>query len=306
VQGFKPGTTYYWRVDETDKTGAVKTGNVWSFVAQDLVAYHPAPVDGANDAAQTPVLTWLPGQTAIKHHLYFGDSNDAVQQGAAAVDKGEVTDPTFTPGALEPVTTYYWRVDETVAGGAVRPGAVWTFTTCLSVDDFEGYTDDEGSRIYETWVDGWTNGTGSTVGNTQAPFAEQTIVRGGKQSMPLDYNNVKTPFYSEAEQEFTPTQDWTAGGVTTLVLYVSGRSGNAAVPLYIAVEDSAKKVSIVTHPDNAVASATQWTQWKIPLSSVTGVNLARVKKLYIGLGDRTNPAAGGTGRIFIDDIQVTK
>ena len=306
VQGFKPGTTYYWRVDETDKTGAVKTGNVWSFVAQDLVAYHPTPMNGANDAAQAPVLTWLPGQTAVKHHLYFGDSNDAVKQGAAAADKGELTDPTFTPGALESVTTYYWRVDEIVAGGTVRAGPVWTFTTCLSVDDFESYTDDEGSRIYETWVDGWTNGTGSTVGNTQAPFAEQTIIHGGKQSMPLDYNNVKTPFYSEAEREFAPTQDWTAGEVTTLALSVRGQSGNAPVQLYVAVEDASKKVGIVAHPDTAVTSATAWTQWKIPLSSLAGVNLAKVKKLYIGLGDRAAPAAGGSGRMFIDDIQVTK
>ncbi len=204
------------------------------------------------------------------------------------------------------MTTYYWRVDEIVAGGTVRPGPVWTFTTCLSVDDFESYTDDEGSRIYDTWVDGWTNGTGSVVGNTQAPFAEQTIVHGGKQSMPLDYNNVKTPFYSEAEREFAPTQDWTAGGVTTLALYVRGRSGNAQAQLYIAVEDSAKKVSIVAYPDKAVTSAGQWTQWKIPLSSFTGVNLAKVKKVYLGVGDRTTPAAGGSGRIFIDDIQVTK
>ncbi len=306
VQGFKPGTTYYWRVDETDKTGAVKIGYVWTFTAQDLVAYHPVPANGANDAAQAPVLTWLPGQTAVKHHVYFGDSNDAVKQGAATVDKGEVTDPTFTPGALESVTTYYWRVDEIVAGGTVRPGPIWTFTTCLSVDDFESYTDDEGGRIYETWVDGWTNGTGSTVGNTQAPFAEQTIVHGGKQSMPLDYNNVKTPFYSEAEREFSPVEDWTVGDVTTLTLYVRGQSGNASVQLYLAVEDASKKVSIITYPDNAVTGATQWTQWKIPLSSFTGVNLAKVKKLYIGLGDRTKPVAGGSGRIFIDDIQVTK
>ncbi len=306
VQGLKPGTTYYWRVDEIDAAGAVKTGNVWTFVAQDLTAYHPTPADGANDAGAAPVLTWLPGQTAIKHHVYFGDSNDAVTQGAATVDKGEVTDPAFTPGALESVTTYYWRVDEIVAGGTVRPGPVWTFTTCLPVDDFESYTDDEGSRIYETWVDGWTNGTGSTVGNTQAPFAEQTIVHAGKQSMPLDYNNVKTPFYSEAEREFAPTQDWTAGDVTTLALFVRGRSGNAPVPLYLAVEDASKKVGIAAYPDTAVTSATAWTQWKIPLSSFAGVNLAKVKKLYIGLGDRTTPAAGGSGRIFIDDIQVTR
>ena len=307
VQGLQPGATYYWRVDEIEKDGTtLHTGDVWTFVAQDLTAYHPAPANGAVDAAPSGALTWLPGQAVTKHHLYFGDSNDAVKQGAAGTDKGELTDATFTPGALESLTTYYWRVDETVAGGAVKTGPVWSFTTCLPVDDFDSYTDDEGKRIYETWIDGWTNGTGSTVGNTQAPFAEQTIVHGGKQSMPLDYNNVKTPFYSEAEREFAPTQDWTAGSVTTLIVWVRGQFGNAPVQLYLVVEDAAKKVGIVAYPDQAVVSAAQWTQWKIPLSSLADVNLAKVKKLYVGLGDRTTPAAGGTGRIFIDDIQLTK
>jgi hypothetical protein len=36
------------------------------------------------------------------------------------------------------------------------------------------------------------------------------------------------------------------------------------------------------------------------------VDLSRVKKICIGLGDRTNPEAGGTGRIYIDDICLTK
>jgi hypothetical protein len=307
VQGLQPGSTYYWRVDEIEKDGAtIHTGDVWSFVAQALTAYHPDPAVGAVEVALAPMLTWLPGQTVIKHHVYFGDSSDAVTQGAAAADKGEVKDPNFAPGVLESLTTYYWRVDETPAAGAVRTGPVWAFTTCLPVDDFESYTDDEGSRIYETWIDGWTNGTGSTVGNTQAPFAEQTIVHGGKQSMPLDYNNVKSPFYSEAEQEFTPTQDWTAGGSTTLVLYVRGRSGNAQTQLYIAVEDASKKIGIVAYPDKAITSTAQWTQWKIPLSGITGVNLAKVKKMYVGLGDRNAPAAGGSGRVFIDDILLTR
>jgi len=307
VQGLQPGTTYYWRIDEIERDGVtVHAGDVWSFVAQALTAYYPNPADGAVDAAPAPMLTWLPGQTAIKHHVYFGDSSDAVGQGAAGADKGEFKDPNFAPGALESLTTYYWRVDETPAGGAVRAGPVWKFTTCLSVDDFEGYTDDEGSRIYETWVDGWTNGTGSTVGYTQAPFAEQKMVHGGKQSMPLDYNNVKSPFYSEVEREFSPVEDWTAGAASTLILYVRGRAGNAPAQLYLAVEDASKKVGIVTYPDKTVTGVAQWTQWEIPLSSFTAVNLAKVKKLYIGLGDRATPAAGGNGRIFVDDIQVTQ
>ncbi len=290
----EPGKTYYWRVDEIDPAGAVQTGDVWSFVAQALTAYHPNPADGAVDAAPTPLLTWLPGQTVTKHHVYFGDSGDAVGQGATSADKGEVKDPNFAPGALENLTTYYWRVGETAAGGAVRTGPVWKFSTCLSVDDFEGYTDDLNAKttIFDTWIDGFTNGlSGSMVGNETAPFGEQKIVHSGKQSMPMDYNNVKSPFYSEAEREFAPTQDWTA---------------NAPAQLYLAVEDTSKHVGIVTYADQAVTSATPWTQWKVPLSSFAGVNLAKVKKLYIGVGDKKNSAAGGSGRIYVDDIQVTK
>jgi hypothetical protein len=307
VQGLQPGATYYWRVDEIEKDGTtVHTGDVWTFVAQALTAYLPNPADGAVDASPTGQLTWLPGQAATKHHVYFGDSNDAVSQGAAGTDKGELTDPNFNPGALESLTTYYWRVDETVATGGVKTGPVWKFTTCLPVDDFESYTDDEGSRVYETWIDGWTNGTGSTVGNTQAPFAEQKIVHGGKQSMPLDYNNVKSPFYSEAEREFAATQDWTGDGVSTLIIYVRGQAGNAPAQLYVAVEDTSKQVAVVAYPDAALMGAAEWTQWKIPLSSFADVDLAKIKKMYLGVGDRDAPAAGGTGRIFIDDIEVSK
>jgi hypothetical protein len=172
------------------------------------------------------------------------------------------------------------------------------------VDDFESYTDDEGGRIYEIWIDGWTNGTGSTVGYVQAPFAEQAIVHAGKQSMPLDYNNIKAPFYSEAEREFSAVQNWTVSGVDTLSLFWCGNTGNGAGKLHIAIEDSAGKVGVAT--SDAALTVTSWTEWKVPLSSVTGVNLAKVKKLYIGVGDRNAPVAGGAGRLYIDDIRVTK
>ena len=99
------------------------------------------------------------------------------------------------------------------------PGDVWSFTTreYLVVDDMESYTNDDGSRIYETWIDGYAdNSSGSIVGYIEAPFAEQTIIHGGKQSMPFEYNNVNTPFYSEAYREFSPVQNWTVSGADTL------------------------------------------------------------------------------------------
>ena len=66
------------------------------------------------------------------------------------------------------------------------------------------------------------------------------------------------------------------------------------------------RAATVLNPDPAAVLTTTWTEWKIPLSSFTGVNLAKVKKLYIGVGDRQNPSANGTGRLYIDDIRVAK
>jgi hypothetical protein len=307
TQGLQPGVAYYWRVDEIDAAGKVVAGATWSFVTQALTAYYPAPVDKTNDVPPDGTLRWMAPAGTTQHHLYLGDSLDAVTQGAAGADKGVLTEATFVLTGLENLKTYYWRVDETVSGGGVKTGPVWSFATTLPVDDFESYTDDEGGRIYEAWFDGLTNGlSGSTVGYANAPFAEQKIVHGGKQAMPLDYNNVAAPFYSEAEREFAPTQDWTAGGADTLILYVRGRAGNGQAPLYVRLEDAAKHVATVAHPDAAIVTAARWTQWRIPLSGFTGVNPAKVKKLSLGVGDKADPKADGTGLIYVDDICLAK
>jgi hypothetical protein len=311
VPGLTPGTTYYWRVDEieVDMT-TVHTGDVWTFIAQALTAYLPVPADGANDASPDPNMTlaWLAGMSATGHHVYFGDDREAVRTAAPVVDKGMATGTTFAPGPLEPLATYYWRVDEIGVANAVNQGPVWTFTTCLSVDDFESYNDDVNAKttIFDTWIDGWTNNTGSTVGYVQAPFAERKIVHGGKQSMPLDYNNVNSPWYSEAERQWATPQNWTAEGADRLHLFVRGNATNGLGALYVAVEDSSGKVAVAVNPNPNIVRVGVWTQWDIPLSSLTGVDLSRVKTLYVGVGDRNTPAAGGRGRLYIDDIRVTK
>jgi len=316
----QPGMTYYWRVDEIEADGVtVHPGNVWTFMTQALTAYYPDPPDGAVDAWPTPNLRWLPGQLAAQHHVYFGNSFDAVSQGIADTDKGmrELADANFAPGILDTLTTYYWRVDETTANSIFRTGPVWSFTTCLPVDDFESYTDEVGQRVFQTWIDGagYTeptvvigNGTGATVGYTEPPFTEQGIVHGGLQSMPLDYNNIDSPFYGEAARDFAPAQDWTVSDVNGLVLYIRGLATNAPAPLYVAIEDASRNIGVVVHPDPKVLTATKWVKWKIVFRAFTdaGVNMARVKKMYIGVGDRQHPTAGGTGRIYVDDISVTK
>ncbi len=180
----------------------------------------PQPANNATGVQVDITLNWLPGRGAGSHKVFFGTDPNAVANGTATAKT--VTADTFDPGALNYGTKYYWRVDEVNA--VTYPGDVWSFTTqeFAVVDDFESYTDEEGQRIYQTWIDGETNKTGSQVGYLQSPFAEQTVIHGGKQSMPMEYNNIKTPFYSEATRTFAPVQNWTANGADTLTLWFRG------------------------------------------------------------------------------------
>ncbi len=465
---------------------------------------HPGTGSRVDIRAATP-LTWTKGDHASRHEVYLGTEAAAI--GAANASDGtgiyrsRISATSFTPAEdLQWGRKYFWRVDEINTDGTVTAGTVWAFTVAdyLIVDDFESYNDQAGTEVYATWIDGVANGlTGSTVGYqtaNQGTFGERTIINGGRQSMPMDYNNLKSPWYSEAERTFAPVENWTFGGADTLVVYFRGapvdfveaagtitlsaagadiggtadefryafkrltgdgsilvrvdsvlnanasakagvmiretldpgsrhatvvvtpgsgvafqrrlinndvsvgttqagltaprwvkltrtgslltaqhsadgvtwtdltatgaatsdtvvmggtmyiglavtsnaagvsctavfsgvkttgnvtgawqqaeigvdHPGNSPQGLYVGIEDSAGRVAFVTHPDPAATALGVWTEWTIPLSSFTGVNAAKVKKMYLGVGDRKNPVPDGAGRIYLDDIRVTK
>ena len=451
-------------------------------------AREPQPADGAADVDVNASLSWRAGRDAASHDVYFGTNADELPL-AATLDQA-----VFTPAAMGFGTTYYWRVDE--VSDETWAGETWSFTTqeYAWIDDFESYTDEieAGEAIFDTWLDGWVNNTGSTVGYLETPFAERSIVHGGKQSMPLAYDNTTSPFYSEAVRTWNTPQDWMRNGADTLVLHVRGnppvfferadgsflmgstggdiwgtadafrlaykrlsgngsiiarvdsivntsgwakggvmiretldpgskhamvvvtpgngvalqhrptmnqaslsinqtgltapywvkltrtgdslkaersedgltwvpvtteaastvtismagdvyiglalvsnnagasptaaefsnvattgnvtgqwqtadigggqRTSNSPEPLYVTIADSAGQTRTVTNarPDAAVNAT--WQPWQIPFSDLSGVNLARVREMTIGIGNRTSPTAGGTGLLYIDDI----
>ncbi len=499
-------TAVAWQGPGIDTREVIKGEYVDMYALAPLVAFSPYPADGAVDTPQDLILQWNAGEKAQQHEVYFGDDADAVAAAdtSSPLFMGRQSGTTFGTGPLEWGKTYSWRIDEINAGDPESPwvGRVWSFTTAnfVPVDDFEGYTDDmdAGETIWQTWIDGLTNLTGSIVGYFDPPFAEQTIVHGGNQSMPFDFNNIVSPYYSELELPLDPTQDWTVEGVTDLSLWIRGypaveqtdvtvtggamtltgagediwnnsdqftyayktlngdgsmvarvtsigpgtntwakggvmirdsldggsthammimsantdgnagngasfqyrlttdgasaagdsvvtvappyyvkieRSGNGltgymsidgnswsmvgstqfitmstpvyigicvtsheadeertfefdniqatgavsgawqgavisaprhntAQNLYVVVEDSSGNSAMATDPD--LVNSDDWTEWTIPLSSLGGVNLSRVGRLYIGVGDHDNPTPDGAGLIFVDDIRVTK
>ncbi len=455
-------------------------------------AREPQPTDGATDVDPDMALSWRAGREAVSHEVYLGTDAEAL----SLIDT--VSEASVTSDDVEFGQTYYWQVVEVNEAEAASAwaSAVWSFSTqeYALIDGFETYNDDvdAATTIFDTWLDGWVNGNGSTVGYFNAPFAEKATVYGGGQSMPFEYNNADSPWYSEAERTFETAQNWTVSGADTLVLHVHGQApafvetetgvimnaigadvwgtadefryvyknlsgngsivarvdslvhsndwakacvmiresldpgsahalvgvtpvngvafqhrpsadaeslnvnqtgfaapywvkltrsgnaftaersedgvnwvsitddvaastveipmgtnvliglaltshdaaistgaeysnvattgnvtgqwqvaevgvtqpdeGNSAESLYVALEDTSGNVSVVSSPDAAVTARPGWQEWAIPFSDFAGVNLSKVKTMYVGVGDRDNPSAGGSGLIFIDDI----
>ncbi|MBN2128102.1 MAG: hypothetical protein JW741_01345, partial [Sedimentisphaerales bacterium] len=108
-EGLVPGTTYYWRVDEIAADGTVTPGAVWSFGLPPTTAYAPVPADGATFVMPDLNLTWQPGFGVLLHTVYFGTDAGTVAETADGTFQNVAS---YTPDALEPDTTYYWRVDE--------------------------------------------------------------------------------------------------------------------------------------------------------------------------------------------------
>jgi hypothetical protein len=158
-----------------------------------------------------------------------------------------------------------------------------------------------------TWIDGFGDPTnGSTAGYPDPDFVvdehyvETRIIHGGSQSLPLFYDN------AAGLSEVTKTlegvdRDWTREGVVTLTLFYYGDAENAAEQMFVAVDNV-----VVNNDDTNAALVTEWTRWDIPLETFTnqGVNLSNVGSITLGFGSRANPAAGGAGRVFLDDIRL--
>jgi hypothetical protein len=243
------------------------------FYAAPVLAREPIPANAATGVAVGTDLDWRPGRGSTSHKVFLGTDSNSVA--GSTTPTGTVALHGFTPSSLNFATKYFWRVDEVTDAGTYA-GDVWNFTTqdYAPIDFMESYTDDEGSRIYEAWVDGVTNTVygGSTVGYMTAPFAEKTVVRSGTQSMPLTYDNSASPFVSETERTFTTPQNWTTNGASTVSLWYRGAS-----PAFVSTPSG----SILMNGQGADIWGTS-DQFRYAYKTLTGNGtiIARVHSLY--------------------------
>ncbi len=263
-----------------------------------LQGYRPDPADGAAGVHIETTLSWRPGREATSHEVYLGADANAVAEGA--VTPATVTDHSYTPPAMDLGALYYWKVDEVGDSGTCE-GNLWNFTTqeFLVVDDFESYGDDMDAddAVFQTWLDGYDDAAnGSIVGIDPAvngTFCETTLVHGGRQAMPLFYDNSGPATYAEAKRTFDDAQDWTTRGIKSLSLYFRGNAGNKG-NLYVKINNT----KVPYDGETGDIGAALWLPWNIDLSAVGG-NLSKVASLAVGV-----EGAGAAGVVYIDDLRV--
>jgi len=271
-------------------------------------AREQSPASGATDVDVANVtLNWRAGREAAEHDVYFSTDQQLVTEETVS-PVSIPADSSYTgydSGELELGKTYYWKVNEVNEAeiSTVWKGDVWDFNTkeYLVVDNFEDYNDWEPYRIFDTWIDGWdVPANGSLVGYETFPFAEQSIVHDGRQSMPFIYDNSSAD-YSEASVDvanLTIGPDWTRHGIGVLRLYFRGDPNNSITEqIYVKLNGSQ-----VTYdgPSDSLGQ-TVWQKWDIDLA-LFGADLENVTTLSIGC--ERSGAVGGQGVIYFDDIRL--
>jgi len=227
VSGEMDDIRIYSRALKQDEIALVMRGDP-------LLAWNPSPAEGSTpDIENATPLTWSAGDEASRHDVYFGTDRDAVKgantSDATGIYRGGQSGTSFTPaeGVEWGGGPFYWRVDEDNADGTITEGRVWSFTVAdfILVDDFESYTDDDAANeaIWQFWIDGFgVPANGAQAGYLVPPYAEQTIINGGGQSMPLFYDNRAGVRNSEVELALIAPRDWTKHDVGVLSLWFRG------------------------------------------------------------------------------------
>jgi hypothetical protein len=141
IEGWKSGTTwsakeipmdpqiYVGLSNTSHQNGALNTAqydNVnWGAAANPYYkAFLPSPGNGAVRVDPNPTLTWMPGETAVSHHVWFDLDADGVLDYI-----GQQAETSYTPpGPLQSDTLYKWLITEEDSVGTQYPGDEWSFT----------------------------------------------------------------------------------------------------------------------------------------------------------------------------------
>jgi regulation of enolase protein 1 (concanavalin A-like superfamily) len=252
----------------------IGSGNdIWNNSDQFHYVYMPLAGNGSMTVKVESVENtndWAKGGIMIRQGL----SGDAVNVCVVAAPSGRVSFQTRTVANTASAST------ETGAASITLP--VWLRLT-RDGDTFTGEYSTDGTT--------WQQMLGAST--AMVPMSGDVYI-GLVSTSHVDAATLCTSVFSNV------TVEGTASSLFTTSIDV-GIQVNDPAPFYVALQSGTSPVA-VQHPDGAAAVLVgEWTEWPIPLSDFVGVDLAQVRKMIIGTGDKT---PGGTGKLFIDDVRL--
>ncbi len=137
--------------------------------AEAALASDPSPANGEEDVLRDVVLSWIPGESAGQHDVYFGTSFDDVNTATNLDPMGpdnvyrarQDISNYFVPENLDFGQTYYWRVDEAdVSTSRLDRGDVWQFTAEPFAYPIENITATASSNAVAKGPENTVNGSG--------------------------------------------------------------------------------------------------------------------------------------------------
>ncbi len=162
------------------------------------IASDPRPEDEATDVPRDTSLSWLEGENAATHTVYFGAEFDDVN--AATVDnplgvlvsQGQA-EAVYTPEAvLASGQTYYWRVDEVNAApdNTIFRGDVWSFTVeplAYPIDNVVATSN--GADDADAGPENTVNGSGLTdAGEHSTTSSDMWLTTPGAEPLQVQYD----------------------------------------------------------------------------------------------------------------------
>jgi len=229
-------------------------------------------------------LSWRAGREAVKHEVLTGTDPDALTV-VATVDE-----PRYT-ATLDMGSTVYWQVNEIndAMDPALWEGHIWSLTTAeyVTVDDMEAYKSQEGSYVWETWIDGFGDDNNGALLGHGGDDMETGIAYDGMQSLPYYYGQGGV---GNSEASRAIDRDWSKHGIVSLSLMFYGATSNLPGQMYIKVNDT----KIATYPVASDLTLPEWQAWTVELPASA---LGPVNSLAIGI-------EGGTGMVLIDAIRL--
>lgn len=248
------------------------------------------PEEDKSSCGFGPTLQWDAASDATgDHHVYFGTSfedvndaniNDPEYQGAVPL---ATTSYTLALDDIEKAQAYYWRVDETMAGGVVKAQEVWQFSV---------------SNL--TWVDTFDNYI--TNANIRAVWGSNATVLDG--TMQINYNSTNYEVSADTTNLLCSTD---VSENEMLVLLVKGHN-DMSDNVYMELEsNSGTESGVVQYPDPRELNQQDYEPFRVwPIDfqefASQGVDLTDVTKITIGVGTESSPS--GSGTIYIDNIRL--